>query len=576
MFGRRKALSDVIQHGSDHALKKTLSWPHLIALGVGAIVGTGIYTLTGVGAERAGPAVILAFAIAGAVSACAALAYTELATMIPAAGSAYTFTYASIGEAAAWIVGWSLILEYSLACSTVAVGWSGYLVGWIQSAGVELPQALLSGPHAGGIINLPAVLVALAVMGMLIAGTRESATLNIILVIIKLVALGAFIAFAMPAFNGENLQPFMPYGFGSTEVDGVKRGVMAAAAIVFFAFYGFDAVATSAEETKNPKRDLTIGILGSMAVCTLLYMLVAVAAVGAIPYQQLANSPEPLALGAFVAFAMPAFDGENLKPFMPYGFGSAPDADGVQRGVMAAAAIVFFAFYGFDAVATSAEEAKNPKRDLTIGIIGSMAVCTLLYMLVAVAAIGALPHTQLANSPEPLALVLRTLNQPVAAHLVALAAIIALPSVILVMMYGQSRIFFVMARDGLLPRSLAKVSPRTGAPTRITILTGLSIAAVAGVFRLDEIAELANAGTLLAFISVGACLMILRRTAPDAQRLFRSPAPFLVGTLAILGCLYLLFSLPGTTLVRFGIWNLIGLCIYFAYSRRHSLMARAG
>ncbi len=468
MFSRRKSLSEVMQHGHGHALAKTLSWPHLIALGVGAIVGTGIYTLTGVGAERAGPAVILAFAIAGAVCACAALAYTELATMIPAAGSAYTFSYAAIGEAAAWVVGWSLILEYSLACSTVAVGWSGYLVGWIQSAGVELPQALLVGPHAGGIINLPAVLVALAVMGMLIAGTRESATLNIILVIIKLVA-----------------------------------------------------------------------------------------------------------LGAFILFAMPAFDSGNLKPFMPYGFGSTLDADGVQRGVMAAAAIVFFAFYGFDAVATSAEEAKNPKRDLTIGIIGSMAVCTLIYMLVAVAAVGALPHTELANSPEPLALVLRTLNQPLAAHLVALAAIIALPSVILVMMYGQSRIFFVMARDGLLPRRLAKVSPRTGAPTLITIITGISIAGVAGIFRLDEIAELANAGTLLAFISVGACLMILRCTAPNAERLFRSPAPFVVGTLAILGCLYLLFSLPTTTLVRFGFWNLIGLAIYFAYSRRHSLMAKA-
>lgn len=469
MFGRRKALSDVVQHGSDHALKKTLSWPHLIALGVGAIVGTGIYTLTGVGAERAGPAVILAFAIAGAVCACAALAYTELATMIPAAGSAYTFTYASIGEAAAWVVGWSLILEYSLACSTVAVGWSGYLVGWIQSAGVELPQALLVGPHAGGIINLPAVLVALAVMGMLIAGTRESATLNIILVIIKLVA-----------------------------------------------------------------------------------------------------------LGAFIAFAMPAFDGENLKPFMPYGFGSTTDADGVKRGVMAAAAIVFFAFYGFDAVATSAEEAKNPKRDLTIGIIGSMLVCTIIYMGVAVAAVGAIPYQQLANSPEPLALVLRTLNQPIAAHLVALAAIIALPSVILVMMYGQSRIFFVMARDGLLPRGLAKVSPRTGAPTRITLITGIAIAAIAGVFRLDEIAELANAGTLLAFIAVGACLMILRRKEPDATRLFRTPAPYVVGTLAILGCLYLLSSLPTTTIVRFIIWNIIGLAIYYAYGHRHSLMRKAG
>jgi APA family basic amino acid/polyamine antiporter len=462
MFGPRKSIHTMSSHQEAHQLAKTLSWPHLIALGVGAIVGTGIYTLTGVGAERAGPAVILAFAIAGAVCACAALAYAEMATLIPAAGSAYTFSYTAMGEGIAWVVGWSLILEYSLACSTVAVGWSGYLVGWIQAAGVTLPQELLVGPHAGGIINLPAVVVALSVMGMLIAGTRESATLNIILVIIKLVALSVFVAFAMPAFQADNLQPFMPYGFGSTEVMGEKRGVMAAAAIVFFAFYGFDAVATSAEE------------------------------------------------------------------------------------------------------------AKNPGRDLTIGIIGSMLVCTVIYMAVAVAAVGALPYTALANSPEPLALVLRSLQQPVAAHLIALAAVVALPSVILVMMYGQSRIFFVMARDGLLPRRLAKVSPRTGAPTLITLVTGISVAAVAGFFRLDEIAELANAGTLVAFIAVGACLMILRRRFPDLPRLFRCPAPYVVGTLAILGCIYLFISLPSSTMVRFFLWNVIGLVIYFAYGRRHS------
>lgn len=464
MFGPRKPLDSVTSHPKNARLAKTLSWPHLIALGVGAIVGTGIYTLVGVGAERAGPAVILAFVICGLVCGCAALAYAELATMIPAAGSAYTFSYAALGEGIAWIVGWSLILEYSLACSTVAVGWSGYLVGWIESAGVHLPHALLVGPHGGGIVNLPAVAVALAVMGMLIAGTRESATLNIILVVIKLVALGVFVAFAAPNFHTANLHPFMPYGFGS---DG-KHGVMAAAAIVFFAFYGFDTVATSAEETKNPARDLKIGIIGSMVLCTIIYMAVAIAAVGALPF------------------------------------------------------------------------------------------------------------TALANSPEPLALVLRTLGQPLAAHLIALAAIVALPSVILVMMYGQSRVFFVMARDGLLPRRLAKVSQRTGAPTLITVLTGVTIALVAGIFRLDEIAELANAGTLLAFISVGACLMVLRRTAPDAKRLFRAPAPYVVGTLTILGCLYLMVSLPPMTLVRFAGWNVIGLVIYFAYSRRHSdVTARA-
>ncbi|MFC0686921.1 amino acid permease [Novosphingobium clariflavum] len=462
MLGPRKSIEKLSQRDSGHSLAKTLSWPHLIALGVGAIVGTGIYTLTGVGAERAGPAVILAFAVAGAVCACAALAYAEMATMIPAAGSAYTFSYAAMGETVAWVVGWSLILEYSLACSTVAVGWSGYLVGWIESAGIHLPHALLVGPHGGGIINMPAVLVALAVMGMLIAGTRESATLNIILVIIKLVALSIFVFMAAPAFNADNMHPFMPYGFASTEVGGMQRGVMAAAAIVFFAFYGFDAVATSAEEAKNPGRDLTIGIVGSMVVCTAIYMAVAISAIGALPFQQLANSPEPLAL------------------------------------------------------------------------------------------------------------VLRQLGQPVAAHLIALAAVLALPSVILVMMYGQSRVFFVMARDGLLPRSLAKISPRTGAPTRITLITGISIALVAGIFRLDEIAELANAGTLIAFISVGACLMILRRRSPQLPRLFKCPQPYLVGTLTILGCAYLLFSLPSTTLVRFGAWNVIGLVAYCLYGRTRS------
>jgi APA family basic amino acid/polyamine antiporter len=467
IFGPLKPIEPEGTLAEHHRLRKTLSWPHLVALGVGAIVGTGIYTLTGVGADRAGPAVILAFLIAGAVCACAALAYAELATLIPTSGSAYTYTYSVVGEGLAWVVGWSLILEYSVACSAVAVGWAAYLVGWLQSVGIELPAMLLAGPHAGGIINLPAVLVALAVAGLLIAGTRESATVNIVLVVIKLSALAAFVLLALPAFNADNLTPFMPYGFGSTV-----------------------------------------------------------------------------------------------------------DADGTTRGVMAAAAIVFFAFYGFDAVATSAEEAKNPGRDLTIGIIGSMALCTFIYILVAIAAIGAMNHRLIAESAEPLALVLRALDHPAAAWAVALAALIALPSVILVMMYGQSRIFFVMARDGLLPPVLSRVSPRTGTPVLITAVTGVFVAAVAGFFRLDEIAELANAGTLLAFIAVGGCMMILRRTRPDLPRVFKCPAPYLVGTLAILGCIYLIASLPGLTLVRFLVWNLIGIGVYLLYGRARSLASR--
>lgn len=465
LLGPRKPLELQVAHDERHTLRKTLSWPHLVALGVGAIVGTGIYTLTGVGADRAGPAVILAFAVAGVVCACAALAYAELATLIPTAGSAYTYTYSVVGESIAWIVGWSLILEYSLACSTVAVGWSAYLVGWLQSAGVELPAVLLSGPHAGGIINLPAVVVALTIAGLLMAGTRESATLNIILVIIKMTA-----------------------------------------------------------------------------------------------------------LAAFVVLALPAFDADNLRPFAPYGLGSRVDPDGVTRGVMAAAAIVFFAFYGFDAVATSAEEAKNPGRDLKIGIIGSMVACTVIYMLVAIAAIGAVDHLKIGDSAEPLAFVMRTLEHPLAARLIGLAALIALPSVILVMMYGQSRIFFVMARDGLLPRKLSEVSPRTGSPVLITAITGIFVAAIAGFFRLDEIAELANAGTLLAFIAVAGCMMILRRRSPDLPRVYRCPQPYWVGTLAILGCIYLIVSLPNATLYRFLIWNLVGIGVYLAYGRARSLL----
>jgi APA family basic amino acid/polyamine antiporter len=470
IWGPRKPIGadgDIAQqHGQ--TLRKTLGWPHLIALGVGAIIGTGIYTLTGVGADRAGPAVILAFAIAGAVCACAALAYAEMATLIPTSGSAYTYTYSVMGETLGWIVGWSLILEYSVACSAVAVGWSAYLVGWLGAIGVALPPELLAGPQAGGIINLPAVLVALTIAGMLMAGTRESATLNIVLVIIKLVALAVFVAIALPAFNGENLTPFMPYGFGS-EVQG-----------------------------------------------------------------------------------------------------------GETRGVMAAAAIVFFAFYGFDAVATSAEEAKNPGRDLKIGIVGSMLISTSIYMLVAVAAVGALSYTLIAGSAEPLSFVLRTLDQPFAGSAVALAAIIALPSVILVMMYGQSRVFFVMSRDGLLPRWAGRVSPRTGSPVLMTGITGLFIAAFAGFISIGDLAELANAGTLIAFIATAACMIIMRRTHPDLPRIFRCPQPMLIGGLAIVGCIYLLLSLPESTLVRFAIWNLIGVAIYMAYGRRRSVMAQRG
>lgn len=465
---RRKSLDRVTEHEEGRRLVPTLGWPHLMALGIGAIVGTGIYTLIGVGANLAGPAVLLSFLVAGVVCACAALAYAEMATMMPAAGSAYTYSYIVLGEVLAWVVGWSLILEYSLVVSAVAVGWSGYAVGFLQGIGIDLPTALTVGPHAGGVLNLPAVLIVFVVAGLLIAGTRESATLNAALVVVKIIALAVFVAIALPHFDATRLDPFMPFGFAKT-------------------------------------------------------------------------------MGA----------------------------DGVERGVMAAAAIIFFAFYGFDAISTAAEETKNPGRDLKIGIIGSMAGCTLIYMLVALAAVGAMNYTVFAQSPEPLALIMRELGQGTAAKIVAGAAVVALPTVLLAFLYGQSRIFFVMSRDGLLPRGLSTVSPRTGTPIRTTLFTAVFVAALAGVARLDEIAALANAGTLAAFIAVAVCLLVLRKREPNRPRVFRTPLAWVVGPLAIGGCLYLFFSLPVRTQLWFGIWNALGLAIYFAYARQKSLLARA-
>ena len=458
-WNARKRIVAAEDLAPEHRLQRSLGWPHLVALGVGAIVGTGILTLIGVGADKAGPAVILSFLVAGAICACAALAYAEMATMIPASGSAYTYTYVVVGELAAWVVGWSLILEYSLVVSAVAVGWSGYAAPLLQAA-VGAPMSLMQGPELGGVVNLPAIFIIAAVAGLLILGTKESATLNAALVLVKIAALIVFVAVALPYFDAANLQPFLPFGF--------------------------------------PK---TVG------------------------------------------------------------------ADGVERGVMAAAAIIFFAFYGFDAIATAAEEARDPGRDLAIGIVGSMLACVVIYMAVAAAAIGALAYPRFADSPEPLALILRELGRPGVATFLAGAAVVALPTVILAFFYGQSRIFFVMARDGLLPRGLATVS-RRGSPVRITAFTAAIVGVIAGLFPLDEIAALANAGTLLAFAAVALCMLLMRRRAPDAPRRFRAPLPWVVGGIAIGGCLYLFASLPARTQLYFLIWNAVGLVLYAAFAGR--------
>jgi basic amino acid/polyamine antiporter, APA family len=427
--------------------------------------------------------VLLSFAVAGAICACAALCYAEMATMIPASGSAYTYSYATLGEIIAWVVGWSLILEYSLVVATVAVGWSGYAVGFLHGLGVDLPGYMTHGPTLAGQactgvtkaasfgINLPAVLIIAVVAGLLMLGTRESARINSALVVLKIVTLALFVAVALPHFDAANLHPFAPYGLGSA----------------------------------NMHCDANSGAM-------------------------------------------------------------------VKSGMMAAAAIIFFAFYGFDAISTAAEEAKRPERDLAIGIVGSMLACTAIYMIVAATAVGALGFAHFANSPEPLALILRGLHQDKVATIVAAAAAIALPTVILGFLYGQSRIFLVMARDGFLPERLAAISAR-GTPVRITAVTAALVAVLAALVPLDVIASLANAGTLCAFIAVAACVLVSRRRDPGAKRPFRTPLAWLIAPLAIIGCLYLFTSLQTVTQRAFVIWNAIGLLIYFVYGRPR---ARAG
>lgn len=467
---RRKSIDSLLDHSSPDRLRPSLSAWHLVLLGVGAIVGTGIYTLIGVGAERAGPAVMIAFVVAGLVCAFAALAYSELATMMPASGSAYTYTYASMGELPAWIIGWALILEYTVVCSAVAVGWSGYAVGFLQSVGLDLPTALAVGPQQGGVINLPAIFIVGVVASLLLVGTRESATVNAWLVMVKLTALGVFVVIALMHFNAANFDPFMPYGFQAHEadVDGVTvpRGVMSAAAITFFAFYGFDAVSTAAEETKDPGKNLSIGIIGSMVACTLIYLVVCAAAVGAMPFREFAGSGEPLAH--------------------------------ILRGA------------GYEGVASA----------------------------------------------------------------LGLAVVIGIPTVILAFMFGQSRIFFVMARDGLLPRNLAAIDKKSGSPVAMTLVTAVVCGAIAGLVPLDDIAALANAGTLAAFIATAAAVMILRKREPDRARPFRTPLAFITCPLAIAGCLYLFYSLESKTQQFFFMWMAAGLVVYFVFSRGSSIIAK--
>ena len=454
---RRKSIDELQAAAAASGMLKNLAAVDLLMLGIGAVIGTGIFVLTGVAAAKyAGPAVPLSFILSGLTCALAGLAYAEFASIVPASGSAYTYAYASLGEFIAFIVGWNLILEYTVTSSAVAVGWSGYVVGLFASAGLMLPHELVVAPAEGGIFNLPAVLITLFLSFLLVRGTKESVKLNRILVFVKLAAIFLFLVLAAPHVDATNWEPFLPFGYS---------GVVSGAAIVFFAYIGFDAVATTAEECRNAARDLPVGIIGSLFICTLLYAVVAAVLTGVVPYSML-------------------------------------------------------------------------------------------------------------DTAEPVAFALRHIGYNVGSAIVAVGAICGITTVLLVLLYGQARIFFAMSRDGMVPANVCKIHRRFHTPYRVTILGAIFVSVIAGVFPIGMIAEMANIGTLSAFLIASIGVMVLRKTEPDLKRNFKCPAVWLIAPLAVLSCGYLMANLPLATWHRFGFWILFGLCVYFGYSRAHSVIGR--
>jgi APA family basic amino acid/polyamine antiporter len=502
IFDRVKPLDAILATAEKKSLHRTLGAFQLTLFGIGCVIGTGIFVLTAAGAQKAGPGLMLAFAIAGAICIVAALCYAEIASMLPVAGSAYTYTYTTMGELLAWTVGWALVLEYAVAASAVAVGWSGFFTGTIlnEFLGVQLPSWLSGAPLAlggveGGFINFPAVIISLLITWLLMIGTTESARVNAVLVAIKVTALVAFIAITLTSayFNPDNFNPFLPAGvFGGF---GTGVGAVGAAATIFFAYVGFDAVSTAAEETKNPQRNVPIGLIGSLLFCTVFYIVVAAGAVGTMGGQ----------------------------PIM--------GPDGVPFPA------------GSEELARQCATYTAEKLPL---------VC----------------------SNEALAHVLRQIGWSGVGNAVGVAAMLALPSVILILMFGQTRIFFVMSRDGLLPEILSTVHPKWKTPYIVTAATGIAVALAAAFLPVGRLADIANAGTLYAFMMVAIAVMILRKSAAGRERSFKTPALWLIGPLTIAGCIFLFFNLPLDAMLVLPIWGAVGLVVYFAYSRGASHLGR--
>lgn len=463
----------------EHTLKKSLSALDLTVFGVGVVIGTGIFVLTGkIAKEQAGPAVALSFVVAGVVCALAALCYAEFASTVPVAGSAYTFSYASLGELPAWIIGWDLILELALGCAVVAVGWSGYVRSLLDSAGLHLPAGL-SGTHEGQFgFDLLAFLLVLLLTAILVFGMKLSSRVTAVVVGIKVTVVLLVIIAGAFFINGANYTPFVP----------------------------------PSEPTEAG------GGLGA-------------------PLSQL------------------------MFGFTPANFGT--------MGIFAAAAVVFFAFIGFDIVATAAEETRNPQRDVPRGILGSLAICTLLYVAVSIVVTGMQKYSKL-STDAPLADAFKDLGQPFFAGVISFGAAVGLTSVSMILLLGQSRVFFAMSRDGLLPRAFSRSHPRFGTPYRSTIALGAVVAVVAGFTSIDELAELVNIGTLFAFVVVAVGVILLRRSRPDLPRSFRTPLVPLVPVLSVAASVWLMLNLPAETWVRFAIWMAVGFVIYFLYGRSHS------
>ena len=456
-------------------LRRVLGPLNLTALGIGSVIGTGIFVLTGTAAsQNAGPALVLSMIVAAVACALAGLCYAELASMIPVAGSAYTYAYASSGELVAWIIGWDLILEYALSASTIAVGWSGYFVSFLHDLGVSLPPALTAargatavaadGSVLQGVFNLPATAIVLLVTALLVIGIKQSADANTILVVLKVVVLIAFVSLGAAYVRRENLVPFIPPNTGEFGHFGLS-GVMRGAAVMFFAYVGFDAVSTAAQEARNPQRDMPIGILASLAICTVLYIAVAVVLIGIVPYHKL-NVADPLAVG---------IDATGLTWFSP---------------------------------------------------------------------------------------------------VVKVSALFGLFSTMLVQLLGQTRIFYSMSRDGLLPDLFGAVHPRFRTPWISTLLTGGVVAIAAGLLPISVLSQLVSIGSLLAFVLVCIGVLILRRTAPEVVRPFRVPGVPWVPVLGALACIAQMVSLPWATWERLIIWMVLGFAVYLLYSRQRARVRR--